>query len=168
MCAFVTGFQTCALPISGPVRRARKVRTIMNVLGPCVNPAEPGVKLLGVADPRLLEPVARTLAALGVERALVVHGAGLDEIALHGETHAVRLIDGRLEPMIIVPEEAGLMRAPVSTLKGGGPEENAERLKMLLMGYAFPAEAHVVALNPGALLMRAARESVVWGKSVAV
>src|SRR3546814_16163842 len=83
----------------------------MNVLGPCVNPAEPGVQLLGVADPRLLEPVARTLAALGVERALVVHGAGLDEIALHGETHAVRLIDGRLEPMIIVPEEAGLMRS---------------------------------------------------------
>src|SRR3546814_3457036 len=68
---------------------------------------------------------------------------------LHGETHAVRLIDGRLEPMIIVPEEAGLMRAPVSTLKGGGPEENAERLKMLLMGYAFPEEAHVVALNAG-------------------
>src|SRR3546814_11683170 len=57
--------------------------------------------------------------------------------------------------MIIVPEEAGLMRAPVSTLKGGGPEENAERLKMLLMGYAFPAEAHVVALNAGALLMTA-------------
>src|SRR3546814_9574888 len=70
---------------AGPVRRALKVRTIMNVLGPCVNPAEPGVQLLGVADPRLLEPVARTLAALGVERALVVHGAGLDEIALHGE-----------------------------------------------------------------------------------
>ncbi|HEY9555037.1 MAG TPA: anthranilate phosphoribosyltransferase [Allosphingosinicella sp.] len=154
---------------AGPVRRALKVRTIMNVLGPCVNPAEPGVQLLGVADPRLLEPVARTLAALGVERALVVHGAGLDEIALHGETHAVRLIDGRLEPMIIVPEEAGLMRAPVSTLKGGGPEENAERLKMLLMGYAFPAEAHVVALNAGALLMTAGvAESLKEGADLAL
>ena len=63
----------------------------MNILGPCVNPAEPRVQLLGVAEPRLLEPVARTLAALGVERAMVVHGAGLDEVALHGETKAVRL-----------------------------------------------------------------------------
>ena len=68
-----------------------KVRTIMNMLGPCVNPAEPEVQLLGVADPALLEPVARTLAALGVARALVVHGSGLDEIALHGETQAVRV-----------------------------------------------------------------------------
>ena len=76
---------------AGPVRRALKVRTIMNMLGPCVNPAEPPVQLLGVAEPRLLEPVAPTLAALGVERALVVHGAGLDEVALHGETEAVRL-----------------------------------------------------------------------------
>ncbi|MFC7498971.1 anthranilate phosphoribosyltransferase [Enterovirga sp. GCM10030262] len=138
---------------AGPVRRALKVRTIMNILGPCVNPAEPGVQLLGVADPRLLEPVAKTLAALGVERALVVHGAGLDEMALHGETHAVRLADGRLEPMIIAPEEAGLARAPLATLAGGGPEENAERLRMLLLGNAPAAENQVVALNAGALLM---------------
>src|SRR5215213_10067223 len=52
------------LKYAGPVRRALKVRTIMNVLGPCVNPAEPKVQLLGVADPALLEPVAETLAAL--------------------------------------------------------------------------------------------------------
>ena len=63
---------------------------VMNVLGPCVNPAEPPVQLLGVADPRLLEPVAQVLAALGVEQAMVVHGAGLDEVALHGETQALR------------------------------------------------------------------------------
>ena len=46
---------------AGPVRRALKVRTIMNMLGPCVNPAEPPVQLLGVAEERLLEPVARML-----------------------------------------------------------------------------------------------------------
>src|SRR5690349_7519935 len=56
---------------AGPVRRALKVRTIMNVLGPCLNPAEPPVQLLGVARPELLEPVAATLSALGVETALV-------------------------------------------------------------------------------------------------
>ena len=138
---------------AGPVRRALNVRTIMNILGPCVNPAEPSVQLLGVADPRLLEPVAKTLAALGVERALVVHGAGLDEMALHGETHVVRLADGRLEPLVFVPEEAGLVRAPLATLAGGGPEENAERLRMLLLGNAPAAENQVVALNAGALLM---------------
>src|SRR4051812_20411053 len=41
---------------AGPVRRALGIRTIMNILGPCVNPAEPRVQLLGVAEERLLEP----------------------------------------------------------------------------------------------------------------
>lgn len=140
---------------AGPVRRALKVRTIMNVLGPCVNPAEPQVQLLGVADSKLIAPVAKTLAALGVRRALVVHGSGLDEIALHGETQAVRLANGHLEAMTIAPEDAGLERRPVDALKGGGPEENAERLRMLLLGYAPAAEGEVVALNAGALLMTA-------------
>jgi anthranilate phosphoribosyltransferase len=140
---------------AGPVRRMLKVRTIMNMLGPCLNPAEPGVQLLGVADPALLEPVAATLAALGVRRALVVHGSGLDEIALHGETEAVRVRFGTLERVTIRPEDAGLERRPVQVLRGGGPEENAERLKALLMGYGLAAETEVVALNTGALLLTA-------------
>ncbi len=140
---------------AGPVRRMLKVRTIMNMLGPCVNPAEPKVQLLGVADPALLEPIAKTLAALGVARALVVHGSGLDEIALHGETEAVRVRGGMLERMTIRPEDAGLERRPVQVLRGGGPEENAERLKALLMGHGVAAETEVVALNTGALLMTA-------------
>lgn len=140
---------------AGPVRRALKVRTIMNVLGPCVNPAEPRVQLLGVADPKLLDPVARTLAALGVERALVVHGSGLDEIALHAETQAMRLAGGAIEPVTITPEDAGLTRMPLIGLTGGGPEENAERFRALLLGYAPAVETQVVALNAGALLATA-------------
>ena len=140
---------------AGPVRRALKVRTIMNMLGPCVNPAEPAVQLLGVAEAKLLDPVARTLAALGVRQALVVHGGGLDEVALHAETQAIRIDDGRLESLTISPEQAGLTRTPLAALTGGGPEENAQRLKALLLGYAPAAEADIVALNCGALLMTA-------------
>lgn len=144
---------------AGPVRRALKVRTIMNILGPCVNPAEPPVQLLGVAEPRLLEPVAAVLDGLGVKRALVVHGGGLDEIALHAETEAVRLTDGRIERLTISPEQAGLERAPLVSLRGGGPEENAERLKALLMGHGTKAERNAVALNAGALLATAGTAS---------
>src|SRR5437764_396921 len=89
---------------AGPVRRTLKVRTIMNILGPCLNPAEPQVQLLGVADPRLVEPVARTLAGLGVRDALVVHGAGLDEVAIHGETEAARLHEGEIERLTLTPD----------------------------------------------------------------
>src|SRR4051794_26492489 len=142
---------------AGPVRRALGIRTIMNILGPCVNPAEPRVQLLGVAEERLLEPVALTLAALGVERAMVVHGAGLDEVALHGETDAVRMIGGTLERIRFAPEDAGLARAPLATIRGGGPEGNAGRLKALLLGYGTTSEKHAVAINAGALLFTAGK-----------
>ena len=115
------------------------------------------MQLLGVAEERLLEPVALTLAALGVERAMVVHGSGLDEVALHGETQAVRLAGGALEAFTIAPEDVGLARAPLAKIQGGGPEENAERLKALLYGYGAPAEKQAVALNAGALLFTAGR-----------
>jgi anthranilate phosphoribosyltransferase len=140
---------------AGPVRRALKVRTVMNLLGPCLNPARPPVQLLGVPEPRLLMPIAETLRALGVARALVVHGSGLDEVALHGFTDAVRLANGRLERIEITPEQAGLERQPLKLIAGGAPVENAERLTALLAGRGHPAERAIVALNAGALLQTA-------------
>jgi anthranilate phosphoribosyltransferase len=140
---------------AGPVRRALRVRTIMNLLGPCLNPAEPQVQLLGVAEARHLDPVAKTLCSLGVRNALVVHGSGIDEMALHGETQVVRVSDGTTETLTITPEEAGLERRPLESLKGGDPTHNAERLKALLMGKGQPAEVDAVALNAGSLLLTA-------------
>jgi len=146
---------------AGPVRRALKVRTIMNLLGPCLNPAQPRIQLLGVAEPKLLRPIAETLRALGVERALVVHGSGLDEIALHGFTRAISLQSGELQDLEITPEQAGLQRLPIKQIAGGSPEENAVRLRDILAGVGRPADIAIVALNAGALLMTAGRVSSV-------
>jgi anthranilate phosphoribosyltransferase len=140
---------------AGPVRRALKVRTIMNLLGPCLNPARPKVQLLGVADPDLLLPIARTLQALGAERALVVHGSGLDEVALHGFTRAVSIDGTILEEIEIEPEQAGLKRIGIEQIRGGTPKENAARLVALLSGAGGKADMSLVALNAGALLMTA-------------
>ena len=140
---------------AGPVRRALKVRTIMNLLGPCLNPAGPRVQLLGVADPKMLRPIAQTLQALGVERALVVHGSGLDEIALHGFSQAVRVDGDELEELEITPELAGLRRRPLESIAGGSPPENAGLLLGLLEGSGREADRDVVALNSGALLATA-------------
>ena len=140
---------------AGPVRRALKVRTVMNLLGPCLNPARPPVQLLGVAEPRLLMPIAETLRSLGVERAMVVHGSGLDEIALHGFTQAVLLADGDFEEFEILPEQAGVGRQPLDRIAGGTPAQNADRLLALLAGRSGRAERDIVALNAGALLFTA-------------
>jgi anthranilate phosphoribosyltransferase len=139
------------------VRRQLEVRTIMNLLGPCINPARPPVQLLGVADPKMLRRIALTLSAMGVEKALVVHGSGLDEIALHAETRAIRLSDGEMEELEITPEQAGLERAPLKVVTGGDVEENAARLKTLLAGAAQRAEEDIVVLNAAALLMTAGK-----------
>src|SRR4051812_5608780 len=142
---------------AAPVRRQLQVRTIMNLLGPCINPARPPVQLLGVADPKMLRRIAQTLAAMGVERALVVHGSGLDEVALHAETRAIRLSGEEIEELEITPEDAGLERAPLKTVTGGDVEENAARLKALLTGRAGRAEEDIVILNTAALLMTAGK-----------
>jgi len=134
------------------VRRQLGVRTVMNLLGPCINPARPPVQLLGVADPKMLRRIAQTLAAMGVKEALVVHGSGLDEVALHGETRAIRLSGDEIEELEITPEQAGLERAPLKVVTGGDVEENAARLTALLQGGGSGPEEDIVILNTGALL----------------
>ena len=139
------------------VRRQLEVRTIMNLLGPCINPARPPVQLLGVADPKMLRRITQTLDAMGVKEALVVHGSGLDEVALHGETRAIRLSGGEMDELEITPEDAGLERAPLKVVIGGDVEENAERFKALLAGRAVGPEEDIVVLNTAALLQTAGK-----------
>lgn len=135
-----------------PVRRKLGVRTIFNLLGPLANPALPRWQLMGVYDPRLCVPIARTLGLLGCERALVVHGSALDEIALHGPTAAALWSGGQVETLDIEPEQFGLQRRRLEDFLGGGADENARWLQDLLAGRGREEHAEAVALNAGALL----------------
>jgi anthranilate phosphoribosyltransferase len=135
-----------------PVRRALGVRTIFNLLGPLTNPAGARRQLLGVFAEDRVEPVARVLASLGCDHALVVHGRdGLDEITTTTTTFAVEVRESEIRPREIAPEELGVSRATLADLAGGTPEENAERLERLLQGEPGPL-ADLVAANAGAAL----------------
>lgn len=136
---------------AAPVRKALSTRTIFNLLGPLANPSQPPIQLMGVYDAALCLPLAATLGLLGVEAALVVHGGGLDEIALHGPTTAALWRDGRVQELELTPEEAGLARHPVDRLAGGGTERNLELLLALLEGRGAEAHRDAVALNAGAV-----------------
>ncbi|MGH8272729.1 MAG: anthranilate phosphoribosyltransferase [Gammaproteobacteria bacterium] len=140
-----------------PVRRALATRTLFNLLGPLVNPACPPCQLAGVYAPEQVMPMAEALAMLGVERALVVHGAGLDEIALHGPTIAAHVHDGRVEALELTPEQAGCEQWPLEALAGGEPQANACALAAALNGEDKGAYAEAIALNTGALLWIAGR-----------
>jgi anthranilate phosphoribosyltransferase len=132
-------------------------RTIFNLLGPLANPARVKRQMTGAFAPEWLRPMAEALARLGTERAWLVHGQGLDELTLAGESQVVSLeADGSLREFTVTPEDAGLPRAPAAALKGGDPAENAVALEALLNGAPGPYR-DVVLLNAAASLVVAGR-----------
>jgi anthranilate phosphoribosyltransferase len=92
---------------------------------------------------------------MGVKEALVVHGSGLDEVALHADTRAMRLSEGQITEITITPEDAGLERAPLTGVTGADVAENAARFRALLDGGGNSAEQDITILNAAALLWTA-------------
>lgn len=135
-----------------PVRRALGVRTMFNILGPLVNPARPDRQLLGVYDPSLCVPVARTLHALGAKRAMVVHGSGLDEIAAHGPTLVAELRDDEVVEHTLTPSDFGLEPIRLAALHGDDPDANARWLREALAGRASAEQNRAIAVNVAAAL----------------
>lgn len=137
---------------AGPVRKAMGVRTLFNILGPLVNPAFPKTMLLGVYTPDLLDIVAQSVSLTGVEKAWIVHGSGLDEIALHGTTQLIEINQGSFTSKTISPSDFGLSEYTLKDIEGGTPEENAAAIKAILSGEGKPAHNDAVIINCAALL----------------
>ena len=135
-----------------PVRAALKTRTIFNILGPLINPARPTYHLLGVYAPELVKTYAETAVALEHQHSFVVHGSGLDEVALHGETQVAEIKNGKIEYFTLTPEDFGLKAQSLETLRGGEPQENAQMLTALLQGKGRAEHANAVAANTALLL----------------
>jgi anthranilate phosphoribosyltransferase len=148
-----------ALVNLAPLRRSLGIRTVFNLLGPLVNPLRPQAQVLGVAKPDLLDPMAGALNTLGVERSIVVHGAGgLDEASLAG-TNQLRMIDaGQVRSCDLRPEDVGLTSAPLEALQGGELATNAAILRDVLQGKGTAAQMDVVAFNTALVLWSAGQE----------
>ena len=136
----------------GPVRQQLGVRTLMNCLGPLLNPAGVQHQVVGVYAASLVEPLAHALMGLGATRALVVHGSdGLDEITTTGTTAACSALDGKVECFSIDPAELGIALCSPADIRGGSPDENAEVVRAVLGGETGP-KRDIVTLNAGAAL----------------
>jgi len=135
------------------VRKALGFRTLFNMLGPLLNPASAKRQLIGVFSPDLGPLFANVLKAEGSTDAWIVYGAdGLDELSLSGVNQVTALKDGQISQFDVSPEDAGLTRAPLDAVKGGGPAENAIALGALLDGEPS-AYRDVVVLNAAAALL---------------
>ena len=145
-----------ALVNLAPLRRSLGVRTVFNLLGPLVNPLKPQAQVLGVAKKDLLDPMAGALQRLGLERAVVVHGAGgLDEASLAGPNDLRFIEAGAIRSLQLSPDELGLATADLEALKGGDLDCNQTILQQVLQGRGKPAQRDVVALNTALVLWAA-------------
>jgi anthranilate phosphoribosyltransferase len=145
---------------AGVPRRELGLRTVFNVLGPLCNPAGAKYQALGVADGSMAGKMADVLLRLGVERAIVFHaGDGMDELSVSSPSFVIE-IDGSRKEYELDPAELGLKAAPVESMHGGGPEENARIAREVLQGAKGPRR-DVVLLNSAAAL-RAAGLASSW------
>ena len=173
-CVREAGIGFCFAPVfhpafrfAGPPRREIGVPTVFNLLGPMANPGRVRRQVIGVADPRFVEPMVLTLQRQGLSRAWVVHGQGLDELTTTGPSTVLALADGAITEFTIDPRDLGLERATDADLRGGDPDENADAIRRVLAGEPG-AHRDIVVLNAAAgLVVGAAVDDIATGLEVA-
>jgi anthranilate phosphoribosyltransferase len=133
------------------IRQELGLRTVFNLLGPLANPAGARIQLLGVYHPGIIGTMAGALMLLGAERAMVVHGSGLDEITTTGPTQVAELAGGSLREYTIHPGEFGIPLSSADDLQGGDAAGNARILREVLSGEPGAARDAVM-MNAGAAI----------------
>jgi anthranilate phosphoribosyltransferase len=144
----------------GSIRQEMGIRTVFNMLGPLTNPANAKIQVVGVFDQKLCKPFAEVMKKLGVERAMVVHGDGMDEISNLSETYVAELKDGMISTYTITPEELGIKRATANDIVGGTPEENARDIIYILKGEKGPKRDIIVMNSAAALYVAGKADSI--------
>jgi anthranilate phosphoribosyltransferase len=144
-------FHPAMKAVIGP-RKELGMRTVFNVLGPLTNPAGADAQVVGVYDPDLVPVLARALARMDVQRALVVHGSGLDEIAIHGGTTVAEVDGDGLSEYTLTPADLGLEPADVGAVAGGPPEENAADMRAIVQGETEGPKRDIILANAGAAI----------------
>lgn len=136
------------------IRRQLGIHTTFNLLGPLSNPAGAPRQIVGVWRKDFAERMASVLAALGTERAWVVHGEdGLDEITLTGKTHVAEAHEGQVRKFEIDPGLFGLEVASLDHLRGGDTETNARIVRAVLDGSRQDEARALVIMTAAAALV---------------
>lgn len=136
-----------------PIRRALGVRTVFNILGPLVNPAEPPYHVIGAASEAVAKLMAETLAGMPILRAFVIHGAaGWDEATPIGPFRCFDVRPGQVTGEHRDPADYGLAACSEADLAGGDAAHNAARLKAALEGGDSQAHRDALALGAGLAL----------------
>jgi anthranilate phosphoribosyltransferase len=136
-----------------PIRKSLDFRTAFNILGPLANPAGVTSQVMGVAEEGLLDRICETLKLLGAERAMVVHGQGIDEISTLGITQIRRLDQGHITSVELDPADFGISETSIDALRTGDAIANAGIVRDILTGKDQGARRSIVLLNAAAAII---------------
>ena len=139
-----------AMKFVQPIRKSLDFRTAFNILGPLANPAGVKRQVMGVADAALLDRIAETLKILGAERAMVVHGQGMDEISILGTTQIREVRDGQIVSSEFDPAKLGISSTAIEELETGDAIANALVIREILNGSEKGPRRDIVLLNAAA------------------
>ena len=126
-------------------------RTVFNLLGPLTNPGGAEAQVLGVYEESLTRTMAEVLRLIGLTRAMVVHGSGLDEITTTGDTTVSELYRGAIRTYSLNPATFGIASASLADLAGGDADTNAQITREILDGERG-AGRDIVLMNAGAAI----------------
>ena len=142
------------------------IGTAFNLLGPLTNPAQPTYAAVGAADARFAPLMAGVFADRKRDAAVFRGDDGLDELTIASTSQVWWVRDGKVTRVTIAPEDVGLARSPVETLRGGDAAENAEVARRVFTGERSPVRDAVV-LNAGVGLALGERDSAPDGAALA-
>lgn len=142
-----------AMKFVQPIRKSLDFHTAFNILGPLANPAKAQAQVLGVTDESLMPRMTETLKALGLQRAMVVHSNGLDEISTMGPTKIMHLENGTIRSEVLDPIQYGIRIADFNELAGADAAMNARIIRDILSGEEGGAKKDIVLLNAAAAIM---------------
>ena len=132
------------------VRKEIKGKTIFNLLGPLLNPAQPERQIIGVSSKEDMQIMIEACQLLGKKHVLVVHGSdGLDEVTLTGKTFVAELFEGKIKHYEITPEDFGLTRCEFEKIEGG---ENLKIAQQILNGECQTRHLDLALLNTALIL----------------
>ncbi len=133
-----------AMKVVAPVRKALRVRTFFNMLGPVVNPVKPKKNVLGVFNLKMARLYYYIYQDTDSDYTVLHSLDGYDEISL---TDDFKVISKQGEN-IFSPEEIGLARCGQEDLDGGKTPEDASRIfDEVLNNTATPAQKNAVLAN---------------------
>ncbi len=138
-----------------PIRQGLDFRTAFNILGPLANPAFAKAQVMGVPEEGLMERIAETLKLLGVEKAMVVHSEGLDEISTMGPTKVIYVEKEEVKSGVVNPGDYGISLSDYESLKGGDAADNARIVKEILLCEEMGARRDIVVINSAAAIITA-------------